>query len=114
LALHTRESLQPEQEQCFISIPALFNLYGEKIKYRIVLKNAENSPAVISNTTILLTCEIECEYEIPDELIYPVPRILNFTRLHAHISGLFFNEEKTILILNPDILKNIKQKDNTL
>jgi hypothetical protein len=81
-----------ERNNTYLSLPLLFNFPLEKIKHGIVLKSGNDDDAgVTENRNILLTTEIKCETEIPDEQIYSIPKILN---LECFISGIIFASTK--------------------
>jgi hypothetical protein len=107
-----------ENRNTYISLPLLFDLSRINIRHGIALKNpgevsCEDAPLedYTENRTVLLSTEVECEKEIPDEEIYPIPKILNFTRFSGLFSGIklshsqnsvsFVNDfENLILLLN--------------
>ena len=66
----------------FISLPLLFGLGSEIIKHSITLNS--------DNKIVLLCTEVELETDIPDEEIYPLPKVLDGTRFYTLFSGIKF------------------------
>lgn len=107
-----------ESNNRYISLPLLFNLPQEIIRHCIILKNGNNSKELSDNQTILLTTEVNCETEIPNEEIYPLPKTLCRFRFYSLFSGIQFNSRlnqgrglqdnlnnaagKPVLLLNPE------------
>ena len=75
--------------QC-ISLPELFNLPSENIQHIIVMKNSEGNNAQ-ENKIVLLTTEVECEIDIPDEEIFSIPKVFETMRFSRLFSGIRFN-----------------------
>ena len=103
-----------ENNNTYISLPLLFENPQAVIRHGLVLKN-ENNEAYdheeFSNKTILLTTEVECEREIPQEIIFPVPKIfsvLDFSLLFNGIS--FYSQEATLFLNTKEFFNNIETK----
>jgi len=110
----------------YISLPLIFNYPTVKIKHGIILKNSENDDGenLLKNRCILLTAEIICETEIPEEKISALPKILKITRFPFFINGIIFDCKKQLeqnsignanadmtLIINPFLLaENINKE----
>ena len=93
----------------YVSLFWLFNILPGNIRHGIVLKNDTAEKKII-----LLSTEIECETEIPNEEIYPIPKTLNGTRFSALFSGIQFTADKKngpILLLHPEQLIQYMQKE---
>jgi len=111
----------------YVSLPRLFNRPMENIRHGIILKNSDDEDSdaedynIIENKTILLTTEIEGEAEIPDEAIYPIPKVFNGMRFSALFSGFQFDSRAVpdtantvgspVLLLNPGQLLESVQKE---
>ena len=97
-----------EHRNTYISLPQLFNLQCEDIRHGIILKSGEDN---IEEKIILLTTEVECETEIPNEEIFPIPKVLSNKRFAALFNGIRFgSQQQPMLILNPEqLLKNTYQ-----
>jgi hypothetical protein len=101
-----QETVERKQENgnTYISLPLLFGLPEELIRHGIVLKNGNDEDHNIDeNRTVLLTAEVKCETEIPDEKIYPLPKIFAFLRFSAIFSGIQF-DSCPVLLINPEYL----------
>jgi hypothetical protein len=83
-----------ENRNTYVSLPHLFGLPPEGIRHGIVLKNLNSEEAeddgVVEDKIILLTTEVKCETEIPEEDIFPVPKALGGIRFSAVFSGIQF------------------------
>ena len=83
-----------ENRNTYISLPRVFNLQIENIRHGIILKDGDND-SEDSDTTedkiILLTTEVLCETEIPDEEIYPMPKVFGGMLFSALFSGILFD-----------------------
>ena len=83
--------------QKFISLPVLFQLRDKATPNGIVLKAG----------AVLLTPKIDIELEIPEEDIQKLPE--TFTGWYLYFRGAYFNDQKLILILDPEKLaENIR------
>jgi len=110
-----------ENGNTYISLPILFNNPQSSIKHGIILKDGKDEytedDSVIKNKNILLTTEIECEIEIPEKVIYPVPETFKVMRFSFLFNGIVFYsqagraQEELILLFNPEkLIRNIKRK----
>jgi len=110
-----------ENGNTYISLPLLFNLPQAIIKHGIILKNTEDEDtqdnSEIKNKNILLATEIECEIEIPEKNIYPIPKTLKVMQFFLMFNGIIFysqagrSQEELVLIINPEkFVENIKRK----
>jgi len=124
VALYADEYAEyPEEDRkSAISLPRLFNLPEEIIKHIIILKKQDDKTNYAKeNNIMLLTTEIECEIDIPDERIFPLPKILGPTNFSALFSGIQFNSDKLsdtadgpLLLLNCKELNRFAQKEEVL
>jgi len=102
-----------ENRNTYISLPLLFNLPQENVRHDIVLKNSsDEDDCSIEGKIVLLSTEVEYETEIPEEEIYPVPKIFINNRFSAVFSGMqFYNFPAScfpVLLLNPEkLIQNI-------
>ena len=89
-----------------ISLPVMFDNLESVTRHSIVLKSK----------VTLLTTEIECETEIPDNMIFPLPNIFNSSLFSYLFNGIVFlaAQDKPVLLLNSEeIIKLImKEKKN--
>ena len=106
----------------FISLPLLFHNPQAVIRHGIILKKEnddvfDNADDGFKNKTILLTTEVECEKEIPEEKIYPVPKILSVFDFSVLFNGISINPieaQAVILFLNTkEFFDNIEAKLNS-
>ena len=96
LALSTGED---KSDNTFVSLPFLFKQPEQKIRYSIALKNRDDDDSnATENRIILLTTEVECETEIPDEEIYPLPRLLLGMRFSGLFSGIQLDPRPRLLL----------------
>jgi hypothetical protein len=108
LALYTNEAssskpFEENQDTC-ISLPGLLKFPLENIRHSIVMKS----------NVVLFTTEVECEAEIPDEEIYPLPKIFDRMRFSRLFSGIQLGSNLR-LILNPERLaQSIHDKELTV
>jgi len=94
-----------------VSLPLLFNLSHENIRHGIVLQNPGNEDDdTAENKVVLLSTAVECETEIPDEEIFPIPKIFNDTRFSAFFCGMQC-ADSPVLILNSSALVQYAQKE---
>jgi hypothetical protein len=104
-----------ENRNTYISLPILFDYRVETPRHGIILKNGENDEdnGIIENKTILLTTEIECEMNIPEEKIYSMPKILDRVKFSRIFSGIIFgpDSQDMLLFLNPEFLIQNLQKE---
>ena len=99
----TREQtsiIESENQETFISLPALFRQKDITAPHGLILKAAEKSPAAGPLAkTMLLTPRIDIELEIPEENIRRLPEV--FTGLFSCFRGICFtNSENMVLILD--------------
>ena len=87
---------ETDNEEAFILLPALFDLKDRDAPHGLILKNA---PRI---KTILLSPRIENEMEIPPQEIHQLPDALS--AMHTYFTGIFFTDDKVILILDPEKL----------
>ena len=85
---------EKENDEVFISIPALFRLESKAAPHGLVLKVADPIK------TVLLCPKIDVEVEIPEENIYPLPEVL--TEVLSFCKGSCFYNQGLILILEPE------------
>ena len=115
LALH-EESGELDEQNSYVSLPELFKLPLEFIRHNIILKSPGVDEAdAAENNTILFIPEIECETEVPDEEIFPVPKILSGTQFSFLFSGIQFGSRLSgngpVLMLNTEQLaESFKRK----
>jgi hypothetical protein len=102
-----------EEQKNIVSLPLLFNYPDIKIHHGIILKKTNEINS--QDNTILLSSEIECEKEIPDEDFYPIPKTFGVLRLSSFFSGMLFkNASKSaiyagnlVLLLNPEQVRKL-------
>jgi hypothetical protein len=124
VALHASESTEYGETggETAISLPELFNLSEELIRHIIILKPLGGEDKYTEgNNIILLTTEIECEIDISDQRIFPLPKALSATRFSALFTGIQFNTHQLlgraggmILLLNCEELNRFTQKGEAL
>jgi len=117
--------LNPENQNIYISLPVLLNCAGKELRHGIILKDGNDEK--LENKTVLLTYEIECEIELAQNKIYPLPGFLSavkysgvflgfvFSNIHQmeKASGRFDSQE-LVLLLNTDfIIQNAKKELKT-
>ena len=96
-----------ENQEAYISLPVLFRQKDSAAPHGIILKPCTEHKLVteVNSATgtetpkiILLTPSIDIDLEIPEEEIHSLPDALSgFLR---YLSGVYFNKESVILILN--------------
>ena len=123
VALHASESTEYSEEgKAIISLPRLFNLPEELIRHIIILKKPDSETNYTDEKNIkLLTTEIECEIDIPDEQIFPLPKALSATQFSILFSGIQFNSHQLsdtaagpVFLLNYEELSRHIQKEEAL
>ena len=87
---------ETENQETFISLPALLKQKDRTTPHGIVLKPAAGQTA----KTTLLTPKIDAELEIPEENIQGLPRVMS--RAYRYFKGAYCTDKKIILILNPE------------
>ena len=85
-----------EGNNTYISLPHLFNLPQILIHHGVILKSGNNDDDdtngdIIKNRDILLTTQIICEIDIPQDKIYPFPKTMKNMDYLMFFSGLIFN-----------------------
>ncbi|MCL2243200.1 MAG: hypothetical protein FWC03_01875 [Treponema sp.] len=95
----------------YISLPLLLGNPQAVIRHGILLKNSGNEEQdetedIIKNKTILLTTEVECEQQIPDKNIFPVPKILGVFDFSSIFNRISFNSRNIILFFNTEKFNN--------
>ena len=99
MMLHEKKAKQlleydRETHLTYVSLPILFGLPLENTRHGLILKNSENEDIdTKENKTILLTTEVECETEIPDKKIYPLPKAFGAMQFSLLFSGIQFDPE---------------------
>ncbi|MCL2599799.1 MAG: hypothetical protein FWD88_01260 [Treponema sp.] len=103
----------PENRGTYVSLPLLFGLPPENIKHGIVLKNPDSGDG--ENRTILFSPEIVREIEIPDDEIYPMPKVLDGTRFSMLFAGIRLSDvpvlRNPVLLLDPERLALFVRKE---
>ena len=98
---------EAENQEAFISLPAIFRQEDTAVPHGVVLKS--NGPALPDGTvrTVLLTPRIDKDLEIPEKDIHGLPEA--FAGLFRYFRGAYFNGQEVIFILNFKILmENIR------
>jgi hypothetical protein len=90
---------ETENQEVFISLPALLRQKDFSAPHGIVLKSGARERPV---KTVLLTPRIDAELEIPEEKIYSLPKIL--AGAFRHFRGAYCTDQNVILILAPEKL----------
>ena len=93
---------ETENQEAFISLPALLRQKDAAAPHGLVLKTGIKSPAENPQVkTILLTPSIDIELEIPEANIHRLPEA--FVGLFSCFSGICFidSSQNPILMLNP-------------
>jgi len=93
---------ETEENDVFISIPALFRHY-HATPHGLLLKRSV-SPACFTRKITLLTPKIEKDLEIPEENVHSLPDV--FSGPFVFFKGVFFgtNEKTPVFIVNPEKL----------
>ena len=86
---------ETENQDTFISLPALFQLKNIAAPHGVVLKPE-------SAKTVLLTPKIDIELEIPEENIHRLPDA--FAGQYRYFRGACFNGPNVIFLLDPEKL----------
>jgi len=90
---------ETENQEVFISLPALLRLKDKTAPHGIVLKPLLPQPPDTTKT-ILLTPKIDAELDIPEDNIHSLPRAMD-GGAYRYFRGAYCNEKNVILILNP-------------
>ena len=93
--------MESENQEVFISIPALFRLDDTAAPHGLVLKSGP-AAGKRPGKTILVTPRIDMDLEIPEESIHRLPE--TFGGQFPFLRGAFFTGQNMILILDPDKL----------
>ena len=93
---------ETENQEIFISLPALLGQKDKIAPHGIVLKTSEGR----TTKTTLLTPKIDSELEIPEEDIRSLPRAMDGA--YRHFRGAYCTGTNIILILNPEKLREDK------
>ena len=96
---------ETENQEFFISLPALLRQKDRATPHGIVLKPLVSQPPNTTKT-ILLTPKIDAELEIPEEDIRSLPKAMKGT--YRHFRGAYCTDTNIILILNPEKLSDGK------
>jgi chemotaxis signal transduction protein len=86
---------ETENQEVFISLPALLRQEDTSAPHGIVLKSSNAK-------TTLLTPRIDAELEIPEENIRSLPKVLDGS--YGHFRGAYCTDQNVILILSPEKL----------
>jgi len=94
---------ETENEDAFISIPALFRQNAIPVPHGLVLKPGPATCKWQGKTT-LLTPKVDIDLEIPEEKIHPLPE--SFSGLYSFFRGACFSGsgDDLILIVDPEKL----------
>jgi chemotaxis signal transduction protein len=96
---------ETENQEVFISLPALMRQKETAAPHGIVLKPLKTQPNAAKTT--LLTPKIDAEMEILEEDIHSLPKAMD--GMYRHFRGAYCTDQNVILILNPQkILEDIK------
>ena len=92
---------ETENQEVFISLPALLRQKETAAPHGVILKPLvlESQPVV---KTTLLTPKIDAEMEIPEEGIHSLPKAMD--GIYRHFRGAYCTDQNVILILNPQKL----------
>jgi hypothetical protein len=91
---------ETENQEVFISLPALLRQKDRAAPHGIILKPGE-SPAKTARTT-LLTPRIDAELEIPEDKIQNLPKAMGGA--YKYFRGAYCIGKNVILVLDPDKL----------
>jgi hypothetical protein len=93
---------ETENQEIFISLPALLRQKDKTAPHGIVLKPAAGQ----TTKTTLLTPKIDAELEIPEEDIRGLPKAMD--KAYRHFRGAYCSDTNIILILDPVKLREDK------
>jgi len=96
---------ETENQEVFISLPALLRQKDRSAPHGVVLKPLVSQPPNTAKTT-LLTPRIDAELEIPEENIHKLPKAMDGA--YRHFRGAYCNDKNVILILAPEKLQEGK------
>jgi len=97
---------ETENQEVFISLPALLKQKDRTTPHGVVLKPLVLQPPNITKIT-LLTPKIDAELEIPEENIHSLPHAMD-GGAYRHFRGAYCDGTNIILILNPEKLREDK------
>jgi hypothetical protein len=130
LMLYAEEAAQmvkynEQNRNTYISLPLLLKIPPEQIQHGIVLKkpdSGDDDTTIMEDRTILLTTRIDCEIDISEGEIYPIPKAFSRMRFSMLFSGILFSsrlypdhelldtEDTPVFILNPgQLVQSIKE-----
>lgn len=96
-----------ENGNIYISLPLLLENPPEKTKHGIILKDKSGDfDTSLENKNILLTTEIECEANIPDEKINELPEVFKTFKFSLFFSGIIFDSFSERKNINSSNTKN--------
>ena len=108
IALYGEES--PEVAR--VTLQRLFNLPEENIRHSVFLRGSdEDDSHSTENKVTLLTSEVECEAEIPDEEIFPLPKILEGTRFSMFFSGIQMDSLPRLVLNSEQLVQSIRRNE---
>jgi len=90
---------ETENQEVFISLPALMRQKETAAPHGILLKPPAHASKSV-NATTLLTPKIDAEMEIPEEDIHSLPKAMD--GIYRHFRGAYCTGKNVILILNPE------------
>ena len=93
---------ETENQEVFISLPALLRQKETAAPHGIVLKPGAGQAPVNTAKTTLLTPKIDAELEILEENIRSLPRVMGGS--YRYFRGAYCTDKNVILILNPQKL----------
>ena len=91
---------ETENQEVFISLPALFKQKDSAAVHGVVLKSGAGVSSAVKR--VLLAPRIDVELEIPEEGIHSLPKA--FAGVFRHCRGAHCTGNSVILILNPEKL----------
>jgi len=105
-----------ENGNTYISLPKLFGLPPENIRHGVVMNRPDGETGGgDKNKTVLLSPEIVREIDIPDEQIFPLPKVLDGTHFSELFSGVQLAEKPVllnpVLVLDPERLARYVKKE---
>ena len=96
-----------ENETNYVSLPQLLNLPSQDIRHSIALKSADYDSNDGEKKIILFTTAIERECEIPDEKIFPLPKLFRGMRFSRLFSGINLNSSPCLLLNSQQLMQGI-------
>jgi len=110
LGLYVDDENDENQDTC-VSLPRLFKLPKEKIRHSIVMKNNLDDNNIAKSNITLFTTEVECETDIPNEEIYPLPKIFGRMRFSTFFSGIKLGPHPHLVLNSERLVQSILKKD---